>query len=94
MSTSFHPETDGRSERTNKTVIQILRQYVSREQRNWVGALALAEYAVNTATNDSTGQVPIEVVLGYRPVVHPPPVAARNGFSLSPGGRSRRGHPH
>ncbi|CDR49787.1 RHTO0S33e00188g1_1 [Rhodotorula toruloides] len=26
MSTSFHPETDGRSERMNKTVVQVLRQ--------------------------------------------------------------------
>ncbi|GAA5820578.1 hypothetical protein JCM3770_007164 [Rhodotorula araucariae] len=75
MSTSFHPETDGRSERTNKTVVQILRQYVSREQRNWVAALSLAKYAVNTAVHDSTGQAPFNLVLGFRPVIHPPPRA-------------------
>ncbi|GAA5985154.1 hypothetical protein JCM11641_005468 [Rhodosporidiobolus odoratus] len=33
--TSFHPETDGRSERTNKTAVQVLRQYVSRQQKDW-----------------------------------------------------------
>ncbi|GAA5920578.1 hypothetical protein JCM5296_000495, partial [Sporobolomyces johnsonii] len=35
MSTAFHPETDGRSERTNKTVVQMLRTFVSREQKDW-----------------------------------------------------------
>ncbi|GAA5846261.1 hypothetical protein JCM11251_007270, partial [Rhodosporidiobolus azoricus] len=35
MSTSFHPETDGRSKQTNKTVIQVLRQQVSRAQKDW-----------------------------------------------------------
>ena len=89
MSTLFHPETDGRSERTNKTVIQILRQDVSHEQRNWVGALALTEYAVKAATNDSTGHVPIEVVLGCRRVVHPPPAGRRPAAA----GCSQCGHP-
>ncbi|GAA5830400.1 hypothetical protein JCM3770_006073, partial [Rhodotorula araucariae] len=84
MSTSFHPETDGRSERTNKTVVQILRQYVSREQRNWVAALSLAEYAVNTAVNDSTGQAPFDLVLGFRPAVHPLPPTGQ-GPLVAPG---------
>ncbi|KAG9217547.1 hypothetical protein CCMSSC00406_0008474 [Pleurotus cornucopiae] len=36
LSSSFHPETDGSSERTNKTVIQCLRFYVDRHQKGWV----------------------------------------------------------
>jgi hypothetical protein len=32
MSTSFHPETDGSSERSNKTAIEALRHYVNRRQ--------------------------------------------------------------
>lgn len=71
MSTSFHPETDGRSERTNKTAIQIARQYVSCEQHDWVATLSLAEYSINSAINDLTGRLPFELVLDYRPVVHP-----------------------
>ena len=82
MSTLFHPETDSRSKRTNSAVIQILCQYVLREQRNWVNALALAAYAINTATNDSTSQVPFEVVLGHPPVAHLPPPAACNAAIL------------
>lgn len=71
MSTSFHPETDGRSERTNKTVVQVLRQYVSRQQTDWRRHLAVAEFSVNSAINDATGKTPFEVVLGYNPSLLP-----------------------
>ncbi|GAA5994101.1 hypothetical protein JCM11641_000412, partial [Rhodosporidiobolus odoratus] len=72
MSTSFHPETDGRSERTNKTAVQVLRQYVSRQQKDWVRYLSSVEYSMNTAVNVSTGSSPFEVVLGYKPSLRPP----------------------
>jgi len=39
MSTAFHPETDGSSEWTNKTVNQCLRYHVTRNQKGWVRAL-------------------------------------------------------
>ncbi|GAA5981406.1 hypothetical protein JCM10908_004099 [Rhodotorula pacifica] len=71
MSTSFHPETDGRSKRSNKTIVQVLRNYVSRQQTDWHIYLPLAEYAVNSAVNDSTRKTPFEVVLGYTPSLLP-----------------------
>ncbi|GAA5994049.1 hypothetical protein JCM11641_000613, partial [Rhodosporidiobolus odoratus] len=72
LSTSFHPETDGRSERTNKTVVQVLRQYVSRQQKDWVRYLSTTEFAINAAVNDATGSTPFELVLGYTPTLSPP----------------------
>ncbi|KAJ2935130.1 hypothetical protein H1R20_g1983, partial [Candolleomyces eurysporus] len=39
-STLFHPQTDGSSERTNKTVVQALRYFVDRAQKGWAKALA------------------------------------------------------
>lgn len=75
MSTSFHPETDGRSERTNKTIVQVLRNYVSRQQTDWLRYLPLAEFAVNSAVNESTGKTPFEVVLGYSPSLFPSDIA-------------------
>jgi hypothetical protein len=41
MSSSFHPETDGASERTNKTINQLLCYHVERNQKGWVKALPL-----------------------------------------------------
>ncbi|GAA5918690.1 hypothetical protein JCM5296_000410 [Sporobolomyces johnsonii] len=73
MSTVFHPETDGRSERSNKTAIQVLRQFVARHQKDWVSFLATTEYAMNTAVNDSTGKSPFELVLGHTPSILPTP---------------------
>ncbi len=36
MSTSFHPETDGASEYTNKTVNQAVHFHVNHNQKGWV----------------------------------------------------------
>ncbi|GAA5985616.1 hypothetical protein JCM11641_004993 [Rhodosporidiobolus odoratus] len=73
MSTSFHPETDGRSEHTNKTVVQMLRQRVSRQQRDWVRFLSSTEFGINAAVNESTGRTPLDLVLGFTPSLLPTP---------------------
>src|SRR6266480_3721935 len=54
MSTAFHPQTDGSTEIANKTIIQILRNWVSTKQDNWVQHLPLVAYTINIATNDTT----------------------------------------
>src|SRR5437763_717357 len=41
MSSAFHPQTDGSTERANKTVIQILQNFVSVQQLNWAGKMPL-----------------------------------------------------
>jgi hypothetical protein len=35
MSTAFHPETDGATERANRTITQILRSLVRADQTDW-----------------------------------------------------------
>jgi hypothetical protein len=71
MSTAFHPETDGRSEKTNKTAVQIMRMSVGRDQKDWVPKLPDTEFAMNAAINVSTGKSPFEMVLGYTPTLVP-----------------------
>ena len=53
MSTAYHPQTDGQTERTNRTLEQFLRQYVSSAQDDWDDYLASAEYAVNNQYQES-----------------------------------------
>ncbi|SGY26729.1 BQ5605_C018g08764 [Microbotryum silenes-dioicae] len=69
LSSAFHPETDGRSKKTNKIAFQILRSLVNREQSNWVECLTACEYAISSSVNVSTGKTPFELVLGYTPTL-------------------------
>jgi hypothetical protein len=39
MTTAYHPQTDGMSKRTNKTVNQCLQYHVEQNQHGWSGAL-------------------------------------------------------
>jgi len=45
MSTAFHPQTDGQTERLNQTIEAYLRAFVSKEQDDWVRLLPMAEFA-------------------------------------------------
>ena len=49
MSNTFHPQTDGQTERTNRTLEEMLRAYVSLEHDDWDAKLACAEFAINNS---------------------------------------------
>jgi len=69
MSTAFHPQTDGQTERTNRTLQQMLRMYVSPSMLNWDQLLAPAEFAYNNARSVSTGFTPFYLNYGRDPRV-------------------------
>ena len=54
LSTAFHPQTDGQTERVNQVLKGYLRHYTSFQQDDWAELLPLAEHAYNTATSEST----------------------------------------
>jgi hypothetical protein len=72
MSTAYHPQTDGTSERTNKTVDQILRYFVDRHQTGWVNALPRVRFNLMSSVNASTGYTPFHLHLGRTPRMIPP----------------------
>jgi len=76
MSTAFHPETDGASERTNKTVSQCLRFHVTRNQEGWVRALPRVHFVIMNTVNKSTGFSPFQLHMGRSPRLIPPITAA------------------
>ena len=55
MSTAFHPQTDGQSERMIQTLENFLRPYVERNPTGWSQQLAMAEFAANNAVHVATG---------------------------------------
>lgn len=67
LSTAYHPQTDGQTERTNATLEQYLRMYVSYKQDDWVHFLPFAEFAVNNASASSTKESPFFVNTGRHP---------------------------
>jgi transposase InsO family protein len=67
MSTAFHPQTDGQTERANRTLITMLRNFVDQRQSNWDLLLSAAEFATNNATNASTGVSPFFLNSGSHP---------------------------
>lgn len=73
MSTSYHPETDGSSERSNKTMIEALRHYVNLRHTDWADHLIHVEAAMNNSVNATTGKTPTEMVFGTTLRLFPSP---------------------
>ena len=67
MSTSFHPQTDGQTERANRNIGQIFRAVVRHDQRDWVDRVDLTEFAINASISGTTKYAPFELNSGYMP---------------------------
>src|SRR3954465_3203553 len=78
MSTAFHPQTDGQTERANRTLEDMLRAFTSYCQDDWDLHLTAAEFACNNAPNASTGMSPFKINSGqdlqnpYSSIAHIP----------------------
>ena len=69
MSTAYHPQTDGQTERANRTVEDMLRPYVNERLDNWDLQLTPAEFAYNSAVHDSSGFSPFRLNYNQEPHV-------------------------
>jgi len=67
MSSAYHPQTDGSTERANRTVTQMLRQCINSKQNDWVAKLPAIEFAINSARSESTGFAPFFLNSGRMP---------------------------
>jgi hypothetical protein len=47
MSTAYHPQTDGQTERTNRVLEETLRHFVCMRQKDWSSFLPMAQFAMN-----------------------------------------------
>lgn len=75
MSSSFHPETDGQTERTNRILEEYLRHYINPLQDDWDDHLSLAEFAYNNSFQESVKATPFYLNYGRHPNT-PPMIAA------------------
>jgi hypothetical protein len=64
LSSAFHPQTDGQTERTNRVLEEMLRHFVHPLQNNWDSLLPVAEFAINNAWQESIGDTPFFLNFG------------------------------
>jgi len=67
MSTAYHPQTDGQTERINQVIESYLRSYCNYEQNDWASMLAMAEYAYNNSKHSATKISPCYANYGFEP---------------------------
>jgi transposase InsO family protein len=67
LSSAYHPQTDGQSERMVRTLKEMLRSAVNHKQDDWTEHLAALEFAYNNTVHPSTNMTPFELDLGYHP---------------------------
>ena len=64
LSTAYHPETDGQTERVNQVLEDMLRMYVMDNQTQWERYLPLVEFAYNNSYHSSIGMPPYQALYG------------------------------
>ena len=69
LSTAYHPQTDGQSERTNQEVEQALRTVVSYHQDDWVDWIPIIEFALNNRYHTGLKTTPFYANYGYHPQI-------------------------
>nr|GEV65456.1 hypothetical protein [Tanacetum cinerariifolium] len=66
MSTAYHPQTNGQSERTIQTLEDILRAYVIDFGKGWVNHFSLVEFSYNKSYHASIKAAPFEALYGRK----------------------------
>jgi transposase InsO family protein len=61
MSTSYHPQSDGQTERTIRELEHQLRTHANRSDKDWKEWLSVVEMHYNSDVHESTGKTPYEL---------------------------------
>jgi hypothetical protein len=82
MSTAYHPQTDGQTERVNQCLETYLRCMTMHQPKQWFQWLSLAQWWYNSSHHSTLGMSPFQALYGYAPpqrewlAQEPTPVAA------------------
>ncbi|GJT17518.1 putative reverse transcriptase domain-containing protein, partial [Tanacetum coccineum] len=66
MSTAYHPQNDGQSERTIQTLEDLLRAYVLDFRGSWDVYIPLIEFSYNNSYHSSVRRAPFEALYGRK----------------------------
>ena len=68
FSMTYHPQSDGQTGVTNRTVTTLLRNLVSKSLKDWDLKLPHAEFAYNRSPSYATKHSPFECFYGVNPL--------------------------
>ena len=83
LSTAFHSETDGATERANQELETYLHIFTSFQQEDWAFQLPIAMMELNSRVSQSTGLSPFFMTHGYHQSIIDFTVLEKQGSSLS-----------
>lgn len=67
LTTAYHPQSNGQTERANQEVEKHLRLFTNARHDDWVTFLPTAEFVLNSRVHSAHQMAPFEVMYGYRP---------------------------
>ena len=67
LTTAYHPQANGQTERKNQEVEQYLRMFIDTRQDDWSEFLPTAEFVINARLSSASGHTPFELMYGYTP---------------------------
>ena len=67
MSTAYHPQTDGQTERFNRSIEQVIRCSIDSSQLDWDLVLSQVGFALNSTVHAGTATSAFECVFGFGP---------------------------
>jgi hypothetical protein len=67
LSTAYHPQTDGQTERMNRVLEDMLRHFINPTRTDWDVLLPMMEFAINNSYNTSIRNTPFFLNYGRHP---------------------------
>ena len=69
LASTHHPQTNGATERANRTLLLMIRKFVMSNHASWTNYLPLFEFAYNITVHSVTNTAPFVAELGRMPLM-------------------------
>lgn len=74
----YRPQTDGQTERMNRTFTEAVRAFVNAKMTDWDEFVPSLEFAYNDSVHRATGYTPFELIHGWQPRTPLQPIIPSN----------------